>query len=74
MTMLFRQRNRRRWTEADDAELRARLTAGELLPAVACALDRTQMACSTRASMLGLSVRSCERPRRVGVHHREDGL
>jgi hypothetical protein len=66
--ILKRRRLRRRWTDAEDAELRQRIEAGELLPMIAVALDRTQMACSTRAESLGLRTRSRERPVRVGVH------
>ncbi|WP_129586342.1 hypothetical protein [Sphingomonas montana] len=69
MTMVLNKRVRRRWTDAEDADLRARIDAGELLPVIARALDRTQMACSTRAESLGLRTRSTVRPVRVGIHH-----
>jgi hypothetical protein len=59
------KRTRRRWTDVEDQELRSRIEAGELLPAIARALDRTQMACSTRAEGLGLRTRSRERAPRV---------
>jgi len=62
------KRVRRRWTDAEDADLRARIESGELLPIIAKALDRTQMACSTRAEGLGLRTRSRERPARIGIH------
>ncbi|HEX8447848.1 MAG TPA: hypothetical protein VF649_14700 [Sphingomonas sp.] len=68
MTFALHKRVRRRWTDAEDLELRQRIEAGELLPAIARALDRTQMACSTRAESLGLRTRSRERATRVGIH------
>ncbi|MFD1951615.1 hypothetical protein ACFSGX_12645 [Sphingomonas arantia] len=69
MTYLMTKRVRRRWTDEEDADLRNRVEAGELLPVIARALDRTQMACSTRAESLGLRTRSTARPARVGIHH-----
>lgn len=68
MTPLPPKRIRRRWTDQEDTDLRTRIDAGELLPAIARALDRTQMACSTRAESLGLRTRSRARPARVGIH------
>lgn len=65
MTYVLNKRVRRRWTDAEDLELRTRIESGELLPAIARALDRTQMACSTRAESLGLRTRSRERPARA---------
>lgn len=69
MSPLFIKRVRRRWTDEEDALLRQRIEAGELLPVIAKALDRTQMACSTRAESLGLRTRSRERSARVGIHN-----
>ena len=68
MTYLMTKRVRRRWTDEEDTDLRNRVEAGELLPVIARALDRTQMACSTRAESLGLRTRSTARPMRVGIH------
>lgn len=47
-----------RWDEAADAELRARFAAGELLPDVARAMNRSQEAVRTRANVLHIPVRS----------------
>jgi hypothetical protein len=50
-----------RWDETADAELRKRFAAGELLPAVARAMNRSQEAVRTRANVLGVPVRSSTR-------------
>ncbi len=50
-----------RWDDAADAELRKRFTAGELLPDVARAMNRSQEAVRTRANVLGVPVRSSVR-------------
>lgn len=50
-----------RWDDAADAELRKRFAAGELLPDVARAMNRSQEAVRTRANVLGVPVRSSAR-------------
>lgn len=50
--------NGQRWTPEADAELAERSARGELLPAMAKDMGRTQEALRTRANMLGIPVRS----------------
>lgn len=61
MQLRKRGRHGARWDEAADTELRARFAAGELLPAVARAMNRSQEAIRTRANVLGVPVRSTPR-------------
>lgn len=64
----FRVRTHKRWDEAADQALRDLVAAGHLLPAIALEMGRTQEACRSRANILKISVKSTNRPRRVGVH------
>lgn len=64
-----RARHGARWDEEADAELRMRFGQGELLPAVARAMSRSQEAVRTRANVLGVPVRSSNR--RHGNGHRD---
>lgn len=50
-----------RWDEVADEELRRRFAAGELLPQVARAMNRSQEAVRTRANVLHIPVRSTQR-------------
>jgi hypothetical protein len=50
--------HRRRWEEADDAELRRRVGDGDYLRDIAHAMGRTQEACRSRANILKLAVKS----------------
>lgn len=56
-----RTRHGARWDEAADEELRRRFAAGELLPEVARAMNRSQEAVRTRANVLHIPVRSTPR-------------
>lgn len=58
-----RARHGARWDEEADTELRRRFSEGELLPAVARAMNRSQEAIRTRANVLGVPVRSSNRRR-----------
>lgn len=64
-----RDRHGARWDDGADAELRRRFVAGELLPDVARAMNRSQEAVRTRANVLGVPVRSTPRrtPESVGT-------
>ena len=64
----FRRLENKRWDEAADNQLRELVAAGHLLPAIALEIGRTQEASRSRANVLRISVKSTERPRRVGVH------
>lgn len=59
--MVKRARHGARWDEAADNELRRRFAAGELLPDVARAMNRSQEAVRTRANVLHIPVRSSNR-------------
>lgn len=67
MRLEKRERHGARWDEAADAELRARFAAGELLPDVARAMNRSQEAVRTRANVLHIPVRSTARKPRVDM-------
>lgn len=56
-----RARHGSRWDETADDELRRRFAAGELLPEVARAMNRSQEAVRTRANVLHIPVRSTRR-------------
>ena len=58
-----RARHGARWDEEADTELRRRFSEGELLPAVARAMNRSQEAVRTRANVLGVPVKSSNRRR-----------
>jgi hypothetical protein len=55
--MIKRTRHGARWDEESDEELRRRFAAGELLPEVARAMNRSQEAVRTRANVLHVPVR-----------------
>lgn len=59
--MIKRMRHGARWDEESDEELRRRFAAGELLPEVARAMNRSQEAVRTRANVLHVPVRSSTR-------------
>ena len=61
ITMMKRGRHGARWDETADNELRRRFGAGELLPDVARAMNRSQEAVRTRANVLQVPVRSTAR-------------
>lgn len=61
LQMIKRTRHGARWDEASDEELRRRFGAGELLPDVARAMNRSQEAVRTRANVLHIPVRSSNR-------------
>lgn len=65
VTMIKRGRHGARWDETADEELRRRFAAGELLPDVARAMNRSQEAVRTRANVLQVPVRSTPRRRPV---------
>ena len=58
--------HRRRWEEADDAELRRRIGDGQFLRDIAQGMGRTQEACRSRANILKLAVKSA--PMRGRMH------
>ena len=64
--MIKRTRHGARWDEESDEELRRRFAAGELLPEVARAMNRSQEAVRTRANVLHVPVRSSTRRRPNG--------
>jgi hypothetical protein len=61
VVLIKRTRHGARWDEESDDELRRRLAAGELLPEVARAMNRSQEAVRTRANVLHVPVRSSTR-------------
>jgi hypothetical protein len=65
--MIKRTRHGARWDEEADEELRRRFAAGELLPEVARAMNRSQEAVRTRANVLHIPVRSTNRGRPNGA-------
>lgn len=67
VTMMKRGRHGARWDETADDELRRRFGAGELLPDVARAMNRSQEAVRTRANVLQVPVRSTPRRRPVSI-------
>ncbi|SFR83134.1 hypothetical protein [Sphingomonas jatrophae] len=58
LTRIGRTAHGKPWDEAADAELRSRVEAGELLPAIAKAMGRTQEAVRSRANIMHVPVRS----------------
>jgi hypothetical protein len=65
--LVKRGRHGARWDEEADAELRRRFAAGELLPDVARAMNRSQEAVRTRANVLQVPVRSTIRAARTAA-------
>ena len=65
--MFKRAQHGARWDEAADAELRQRFEAGQLLPQVAKAMNRSQEAVRTRANVLHIPVRSTPRRGTAGM-------
>lgn len=63
LQMLKRTSHGSRWDGLADEELRRRFEAGELLPDVARAMNRSQEAVRTRANVLHVPVRSSTRRR-----------
>ena len=64
------QGHRRRWEEADDADLARRIGDGEFLGDIARAMGRTQEACRSRANILKLAVRSAPMRSRMALAQR----
>jgi hypothetical protein len=58
LTRIGRPAHGQKWDDAADAELKARVAAGEMLPDIARAMGRTQEAVRSRANIMHVPVRS----------------